>query len=344
MSCPRPPPLDLTHLPPTPPATPDKQQQHPLTSTSPSTASWTPLKPKSVRFALPAPQAHKSKTLYHTSSIFNADYLRRKPKPKAKRIPTRPYNASLNRLTERYYVFVQSLCDPELSSPRFDVVDNKLVSESNRGILAPPPSPMSLISPVRGIEAQIQQRKALQVIRDDAHALVYKPLTAIAPVLTLPFLPSQQAAKKVRGLLKRAKRALMALEALLTSEVSDSDSDEKMEMGMDVNRDRELANVESGNRMDLDHQGGFSENNGKGEEGNGGDPGRCGDNESLMVRELSQPRASGRKAPEGLPNAGLCTFTYREDFEEEAHHDIARSEEQAQDEAALTSLGGFMGI
>ena len=150
---------------------------------------------------------------------------------------------------------MQSLCDPELSSPRFDVVDNKLVSESNRGILAPPPSPMSFISPVRGIEAQIQQRKTLQVIRDDAHALVYKPLTAIAPVLTLPFLPSQQAAKKVRGLLKRAKRALMALEALLTSEVSDSDSDEKMEMGMDVNRDRELANVESGNRMDLDHQG-----------------------------------------------------------------------------------------
>lgn len=46
--------------------------------------------------------------------------------------------------------------------------------------------------------------------------------------------------------------------------------------------------------------------------------------------------------PRNYPSAGLGTVTYGEDFEEEAHDDIAGREEQAQDEGALTSLGGFM--
>ncbi|KAK3954191.1 hypothetical protein QBC32DRAFT_208247 [Pseudoneurospora amorphoporcata] len=271
MSCPRPPPLDLTLLPPTPPATPNKQ--HPLISTSPSPTSWTPREPKSVRIALPAPQAHvhKSKTSHQTAWIVNPHYHRKsKPKPKTKKILTKLYNALLNGLIARYYALVQSLCEPELSSSRFIVVDDNLVVSESRGILAPSPSPVPPVpSASRYIQAQTQKRKAVQVIRDEAHALIFKPLTAIAPVLTLPILPSQQVEKEVRKVLKRAKRALKALEGYVGSEgfesgqekirnKSESEIGLNQDVDVDMGMDRELgddAGHGDGDGMKLDREG-----------------------------------------------------------------------------------------
>lgn len=233
----------------------------------------------------------------------------------------------------RYYVLVQSLCESNLSESKFKskVAGDKLPSKS-RGILAPSPSPVySVFSPVRDIQIQIQQRKPLQAIRSHAHTSIYKPLTAIAPVLTLPLLPSQETEKEVRKVLRRAKRGLRILEELVASKSQSSDLeldlDLDQKMGMDeMDLDRELAHVGSGDRMDLDLNG-----SGSADMHSFGPGGRLGaaecrrDSQKIMTKEremeaiqkgvammsleetrgLPHLRVPGRRV-EGLSSAGFC--------------------------------------
>ncbi|KAK3391904.1 hypothetical protein B0T20DRAFT_488966 [Sordaria brevicollis] len=229
MSRPRPPPLQLIHdLPPTPPSSPDKPQ---LSTPPAQKTSWTPT--KSVRFAppTPLPQAHhKTKTSQsQTASIFHT-YYHRNPKPerKPKRISTKACNASVNRLTDKYYTLYQSLYDLELfSHPMDDIDPTQPVTKTNTsGLTAPPPSPVS-ISTVKDQNRQTQtqpprprdvDKKIMQAMREHAHFSIYKPLTDVAPLLTLPFFPSQEKENEVRRVIKRAKREMKVLEEWVKSE------------------------------------------------------------------------------------------------------------------------------
>ncbi|EGO58019.1 hypothetical protein NEUTE1DRAFT_110177 [Neurospora tetrasperma FGSC 2508] len=366
MSRPRPPPLQLNPVLPTPPVTPDKLQHH-LTSTSPNQTAWTPREPRSVRFALPSAQTPGHKSKFSKTATFRTHHSQT-TKAKSKKIPAKPYSASLNRLMVRYYALVQSLCESNLSESKLKpkVAGDRFPSES-RGILAPPPSP---ISPVQGIQIQIRQRNPLQAIKSHAHASIYEPLTAIAPVLTLPLLPSQETEKEVRKVLKRAKRGLKILEELVASKSQGSDLeldlDLDQKMGMDeMDLDRELAHVGSGDRMDLDLNG-----SGSADMHSFGPGGRLGaaecrrDSQKIMTKEremeaiqegvammsleetrrLPHLRVPGRKV-EGLSSAGFCgTGVNWEGFQGEVCDDIVGREEQAQDEAVLTGVGGLMSI
>ncbi|KAK3504721.1 hypothetical protein B0T13DRAFT_14288 [Neurospora crassa] len=370
MSRPRPPPLQLTFLPPTPPTTPDKLQHH-LTSTSPNQTAWTPREPKSVRFALPFAQTPGHISKFSMTATFRTHH-NQTTKAKSKRIPAKPYSVSLNRLMVRYYALVQSLCESDLSESKFKskVANDRFPSES-RGILAPPPSPVySVFSPVRDIQIQIQQRKPLQVIRSHAHASIYKPLTAIAPVLTLPLLPSQEAEKEVRKVLKRAKRGLKVLEELVASKSQGSDLEldlglfQKMGMG-EIDMNRELAHVGSGDRMDLDLNGsGSADMHSFGPGGRLGSAECQNDSRKMMTKEremeaiqegvammsleetrgLPHLRVPGRKV-EGLSSAGTCgTGVNWEGFQGEVCDDFVGREGQAQDEAVLTGVGGLTSV
>ncbi|EAA28549.1 hypothetical protein GE21DRAFT_4626 [Neurospora crassa] len=368
MSRPRPPPLQLNPVLPTPPATPDKHQHHQdLTSTSPKQTAWTPLEPKSVRFALPLAQTPGHKSKFSTTATFRTHHSQT-TKAKSKRIPAKPYSASLNRLMVRYYALVQSLCEPDLPESKFKskVAGDRFPSES-RGILAPPPSP---ISPVQGIQIQIRQRKPLQAIRSLAHASIYKPLTAIAPVLTLPLLPSQEAEKEVRKVLKRAKKGLKILEELVASKPQGSnlelDLDLDQKMGIDeMDLNRELAHVGSGDRMDLDLNGSGSADMHSFGPGRRLGAAECRrDSQKMMTKEremeaiqegvammsleetrgLPHLRVPGRKV-EGLSSAGFCgTGVNWEGFQGEVCDDIVGRKEQAQDEAVLTGVGGLTSV
>lgn len=268
----------------------------------------------------------------------------------------------------RFNSLVQSHCESDLSESKFKskVAGDRFPSES-RGILAPPPS---LISPVQGIQIQIRQHNPLRAIRSHAHSSIYKPLATIAPVLTLPSLPSQEAEKEVRKVLKRAKRGLKILEELIASRSQDSnlelDLDLDQKMGMDeMDLNRELAHVGSGDRMELDLNG-----SGSADMHSCGPGGRLGaaecrsDSQKMMTKEremeviqegvammsLEETRGlphrcvPGRKV-EGLSSAGFCgTGGNWEGFQGEVRDDIVGREEQAQDEAVLTGVGGLMSI